>query len=271
MLIKTSILLVTHSIGSMSTKAASTLPQYSIQHNIQRIISQPTQHKQWPFTQQDLRRADETSDQHWYSQPRFVTHIDDQCIQALSNVYFQVFQDNDSVLDLCSSWISHFPVNQPTLSNVVGLGMNEQELARNPILNSFVVKDLNLEPKLPFEDNSFDKITNAVSVDYLSKPQEIFVEMHRVLKPGGLAIMAWSNRMFPTKVVDMWLKVSEEERVKIVQSYFLLCGAPFVDVVGYQMVTLGTDPLYVVVGRKRTQQEEKEFIIPKVEDDKSSL
>ena len=45
----------------------------------------------------------------------------------------------------------------------------------------------------------FQVITNTVSVDYLSKPIEVFKEMHRVLKPGGTAIMSFSNRCFPTK------------------------------------------------------------------------
>ena len=57
------------------------------------------------------------------------------------------------------------------------------------------------DPRLPYEDNSFDIITNAVSVDYLAKPLEVFKEMHRVLKPGGRAIMSFSNRCFPTKGV----------------------------------------------------------------------
>ena len=55
------------------------------------------------------------------------------------------------------------------------------------------------DPSLPYEDNSFDVITNAVSVDYLAKPLEVFREMHRCLKPGGQAIMSFSNRCFPTK------------------------------------------------------------------------
>ena len=77
--------------------------------------------------------------------------------------------------------------------------MNEEELARNPVLTEFAVQDLNSSPKLPYADNSFDVITNAVSVDYLNKPIEVFKEMHRVLKPGGRAVMSFSNRCFPTK------------------------------------------------------------------------
>lgn len=77
--------------------------------------------------------------------------------------------------------------------------MNEAELKRNAVLTDYEVKDLNQDPKLPYEDNTFDVITNAVSVDYLNKPMEVFREMHRVLKPGGRAIMSFSNRCFPTK------------------------------------------------------------------------
>lgn len=52
--------------------------------------------------------------------------------------------------------------------------MNEAELARNSVLTEHVVADLNADPSLPFEDASFDCITNAVSVDYLTRPLEVF-------------------------------------------------------------------------------------------------
>ena len=100
------------------------------------------------------------------------------------------------MLDLCSSWISHLP-DDLKLGRVAGLGMNEEELKRNGRLTEYVVQDLNEEPKLPYDDESFDYICNVVSVDYLNKPREIFQEMFRVLRPGGTAIMSFSNRCFP--------------------------------------------------------------------------
>lgn len=73
-----------------------------------------------------------------------------------------------------------------------------------------VVHDLNKDPSLPFPDASFDAVTCAVSVDYLTKPLEVFREIHRVLKPGGRAAMSFSNRCFPTKAVAVWTATGDE-------------------------------------------------------------
>ena len=51
--------------------------------------------------------------------------------------------------------VSHYP-KDVELGNVCGVGMNGYELEQNPQLSSFVAKDLNVEPKLPHEDDSFD-------------------------------------------------------------------------------------------------------------------
>ena len=45
-----------------------------------------------------------------------------------------------------------------------GLGMNEDELRRNPVLTDFVVHDLNVDPTLPYNDNSFDvRVSSSLS------------------------------------------------------------------------------------------------------------
>ena len=81
-------------------------------------------------------------------------------------------------------------------------------------------QDLNEDPTLPFEDNSFDFVTNAVSVDYLCRPQEVFAEIGRVLKPGGMAACSFSNRCFPTKVIGIWNQTTDADHCLIVGSYF---------------------------------------------------
>merc|ERR1712224_273928 len=83
--------------------------------------------------------------------------------------------------------------------------MNEEELRANPQATERVRADLNSDPRLPFGENQFDFATNAVSVDYLTRPREVFTELHRVTKPGGLAIMSFSNRCFQSKAIRMWV------------------------------------------------------------------
>ncbi|KAL7524274.1 hypothetical protein ACHAWF_000885 [Thalassiosira exigua] len=179
----------------------------------------------WPYTTADLNRLDNSDDAAFYYTPRFVTHIDDGAISSLTKFYEEEFKalnkDSLDVLDLCSSWISHLPEEGIKYGNVVGVGMNEGELAANKQLDDFAVQDLNENPRLSqFDDNSFDVVCNVVSVDYLTKPLEIFQEMHRVLRPGGISLMSFSNRCFPTKAVAMWLQADDIGRLTIVGSYY---------------------------------------------------
>jgi len=103
---------------------------------------------------------------------------------------------------------------------VVGLGMNEFELSKNQQLSNYVVQDLNLNPIFPFPDNTFDYVTCVVSIDYLTRPLEIFSEIGRVLKKGGICIISQSNRCFPTKAIDIWLKTNDYQHIFIIGSYF---------------------------------------------------
>jgi len=182
---------------------------------------------EWPYDESDLKRIDNTDDASFYSVPRFVTHIDDRAIESLTSFYGEELgtlasqkKDNVDVLDLCSSWISHLPEDLP-LGRVVGVGMNEEELAANKQLTEYYVQDMNKKPNLNrLEDESFDVICNVVSVDYLTSPKEIFEETYRVLRPGGLALISFSNRCFATKAVSMWLQADDIGRMSIVGSYF---------------------------------------------------
>ena len=131
-----------------------------------------------PFRPEHFRKYDESDDARFYVEPRFVAHIDDTAIAALSEYYAEVLKPEDRVLDLMSSWISHLPADyQP--ARVVGLGMNADELSRNPALDEWVVHDLNREPTLPFDEASFDAVLIAVSVQYLQRPLEVFAEIAR--------------------------------------------------------------------------------------------
>lgn len=172
-----------------------------------------------PFPPEFFDRADTASDAHFYEMPRLLTHIDEGAIAAVGALYEELGLGGTDVLDVMSSWISHFrPTAAP--ARVTALGMNERELAANEMATDWVVHDLNVDPTLPFADESFDHATCCVSVDYLVRPIEVFAEVARVLRPGGLFVTTFSNRMFPTKAIRGWLMSGDNEHRRIVSMYF---------------------------------------------------
>ena len=148
------------------TQAAWGAPAYPSNDEIAAALRDTKWPSEFPFPPSSFERFDESRDALFYDQPRFVTHIDDGAIGALTAWYDENLPPSGSdaaVLDLCSSWISHFPSGY-TNPMVVGLGMNAEELARNKVLTGYDVVDLNESPKLPYPDATFDAVVNAVSV-----------------------------------------------------------------------------------------------------------
>jgi SAM-dependent methyltransferase len=203
-------------------------------------------------------KLDDTSDTTFYESPRFVTHVDDGFIQQLTDLYRERLKPNTRIFDMMSSWVSHLP-DEIEFAHVEGHGLNEEELAQNPRLNHYFVQNLNDTPQFPLEDQSFDAVLNTVSVQYLQYPEAIFSEIHRILKPGGVAIISFSNRMFYQKAIAAWRDGSETSRVQLVKRYFeSVPGFSNPEVIArqsqvpamLQWMGMGGDPFYAVIGTK---------------------
>ncbi|HEY7295407.1 MAG TPA: methyltransferase domain-containing protein [Dehalococcoidia bacterium] len=204
-----------------------------------------------PFTAEHFQRIDESADEAFYDVPRLVTHIDDTAIAAAGRLYAEQLPPEDDILDLMSSWVSHLPEQFP-VRRLVGLGMNAEELAANPRLDGYVVHNLNREPTLPFADEEFGGCIVTVSVQYLTRPIEVFREVSRVLRPGAPFIVTFSNRCFPTKAVAIWRALSDRDHIKLVGAYFELSGG-WTDLQAVNCSPPGngySDPLYAVLARK---------------------
>ena len=189
--------------------------------------------------------------------PRLVVHIDDHAIAAVSQLFRDLIPPNAVVLDLMSSWRSHWPAGHAK-TRLVGLGMNAVEMQENPDLDDHVVHDVNKESQLPFGDETFDAAVITVSAQYLTRPVETFEQVNRVLKPGGVFIVSFSNRMFPTKAVRIWRMGSDSQHIELVQSYMQAAG-------NFEEIKSGlvnpdqsppADPLFAVVSRKATGPKE---------------
>jgi hypothetical protein len=190
-------------------------------------------------------KADSSSDAEFYAFPRFVTHIDDGAIAAVTQAYRESLPPGGAILDLMSSWVSHLP-EEIAYDSVVGHGMNEEELAANPRLSRWFVQDLNIEPALPFEDNVFAGAGLCVSVQYLQRPVEVFREVRRVLRPGSPFVVSFSNRCFPTKAVAIWQSLGGPDQQRLVSAYMRAAG--FTRVTGKAVPPRQSDPLWIVTG-----------------------
>lgn len=169
-----------------------------------------------------LSREREDADGHFYQGARLVDHLDRVATRQVEKLYARLLPKGAKVLDLMTSWKSHLDLAEP--GAVAGLGMNAEELAANPRLAERRIADLNTEPRLPWDDTSFDAVVCALSVEYLTRPVEVFAEVRRVLKPGGRFVVVFSNRYFPPKAVRVWADLHPFERTGLVLDYFLRCG-----------------------------------------------
>jgi hypothetical protein len=205
-------------------------------------------------------KMDESDDGLFYDFPRFVTHVDDGFIQQLTDLYRERLKPHTRIFDMMSSWVSHLP-EEMEFEHVEGHGMNEAELARNPRLDHYFLQNLNQTQLLPLPDQSFDAVLIAVSVQYLQLPEAIFAEIYRILKPGGICIVSFSNRMFYQKAIQAWRDGSEADRVELVKGYFAaIPGFSPAEVVMrpsqvpsfLQMLGMGGgDPFYAVIAQRQ--------------------
>lgn len=200
------------------------------------------------FSADEFERYDESPDEEFYRTPRLVTHIDDRAIAAVTELYREHFPPDGAILDLMSSWVSHLPPDI-RYRRVVGLGMNEEELKRNPRLNDYVIQNLNSNSRLPFGDAEFDGCGICVSIDYLTRPIEILQEVGRVLKTDSPLIVTFSNRCFPDKAIAIWLQLDDQNRIRLVESYLEDAGN-FQNIrsLDRSLRRIFSDPLYAVIG-----------------------
>ncbi len=197
-----------------------------------------------------FNKIDREDDEWFYEPPRLVYHIDDGAVAALTEFYRTALPEGGVLLDLMSSWVSHLPPDIE-YGEVIGHGMNAEELAANPRLSRWFVQNLNREPTLPLADASVDAVTMCVSIQYLEQPVAVLREVTRVLRPGGSVVISFSNRCFWTKAVAVWRGLDDAGHARLVELY--LRNAGFTAVATHQLaewVEDVSDPLIAVTGHK---------------------
>jgi SAM-dependent methyltransferase len=255
---------VPSSANAMSTdpKKGTSLPDLG---EIESAVPKDWSDVENPFLDSDAKtmfgRLDASPDTVFYTDPRFVEHVDENAVEIMTNyISTQAISPNDCVLDLCSSWTSHVdPTMAKQMNRFAGLGMNSKELEGNTALSEWAVQDLNNNPKLPYEDNSFDVVLCQLSIDYLTKPLEVLREAGRVLKPQGKIHIMFSNRLFLSKAVGLWTGADDLDHAYYVGCYLHFCDGDYTKIASKDLSMrkgrekrIAGDPMYVVVAEKRT-------------------
>ena len=194
-----------------------------------------------------FRKQDPGDDANFYAVARLVTHIDEAAAAAMADFYRDTLPAGGVVLDLMSSWVSHLPPDV-AFAEVIGHGLNVEELRANPRLTRRFVQDLNRDVSLPLEDGGCDAVLCCVGVQYLQRPVEVFTEVTRVLRPDAPLIVSFSNRCFPTKAVEIWRALDSCGHIELVSLYLKRAGFTCIRA---EVVRDGgaSDPMIAVIGQ----------------------
>ena len=207
------------------------------------------------------KKLDESNDEEFYSDPKFVYHLDSNFRKFLSHLYKNEIQDFSTILDLMSSWDSYLP-REKKYKKVIGHGLNKKELEKNKSLDSFWIQNFNLSQDIPLDSKSIDYCLMVAAWQYLQYPENLTKEISRILGDKGKIIISFSNRAFWHKAPNIWTTSTEDERVKYVRKVLITNGfkdpkiiKKFIDPSLSIFNFLKKDPFYCLIATKEEKNQ----------------
>lgn len=208
-------------------------------------------------------RLDESDDTDFFQSNSITDHLDICALKTIEELIEQLtIEESPAILDMMAGQNSHLP-SKIMPSSVTGLGLNRKEMEANSALTEITIQDLNKNTVLPYPDNTFDLVLNVISFNFIIKPVEIFSEVARVLKPGGLFLVVFSNRIFKEKTIRAWREGSDQERSMYLEdlfgctedfgpyTVFNSLGRPRPADDKYAEKEVASDPVYAVYAEKK--------------------
>ena len=202
------------------------------------------------------QKLDESNDEIFYSDPKFVYHLDANFRNYLSSIYKSEIKDYSTVVDLMSSWDSYLP-SEKKYKKIIGHGLNRAELEKNKSLNSFWIQNFNLKQEIPLDNGITDYCLMVAAWQYLQYPENLTKEIARILNDEGKIIISFSNRAFWHKAPNIWTTSNEDERLKYVRKVLITNGFKEPRIIkkfnneSFNFLPfLKNDPFYCLIARK---------------------
>jgi SAM-dependent methyltransferase len=138
-----------------------------------------------------------------------------------------------SILEFGAAEESYLP-NNVKFERHVGVGLNEKLMNENPSLTSRLVVDLNKVVEDEDVDSNelrllgaepFDAIIMANTADFLTHPREVYKTAWRLLKPGGIMMVAFTSKnayadKFQRAQTMMWRNYNDDQHMWAYGSFF---------------------------------------------------
>ena len=205
----------------------------------------------------DRYKLDRSDDALFYAEPRFVQHLDASFRARLTSLNSERIPPCAVVLDLMSSWVSHLPEGID-YQEVIGHGLNAEELKANQRLDRHWVQNLNVDQQLPLANESVDVALIVAGWQYLQQPEAVAAELLRVVRPRGEVIVAFSNRMFFQKAPQIWTDGGDRDHLTYVAQVLMAQGWDRPELVAEETAAPGAlgwlgrkgDPFLAVIASK---------------------
>lgn len=161
------------------------------------------------------------------------TVISPEAIEVLQNHFSFYLKNGDAILELGAAENSYLPSTlQP--SRHVGISLSPDLMSQNPSLTDRLTIDLNdVIPEIGIADSqmsslgegTFDAVIVTNTVDFLTRPREVFRSVFRLLKPGGVCMVAFVNKdaytgTFGPAQTKMWEQFNDDQHIWCTGSFF---------------------------------------------------
>lgn len=134
-------------------------------------------------------------------------------IDHIKDVVKFILPEGDNLLDIGCSVGNLMLIAKDKYEKIYGIDISEAALSKAKKLGYKTKKvDLDSDP-IPFKDNFFDCVVCLEFIEHLMESEKLLIEMKRVLKPGGTAILSAPNIRFLKYLYNLAVRGTFRDRM----------------------------------------------------------